>query len=142
MSIELCKSAGFCFGVRRAVESSIKLAKEHQKVYTLGPIIHNRFAVADLEKCGVRVVERVEDCPKDALLIIRSHGVPLQTIQQIRENNISYFDATCPFVANIQKAARQAGEEGKCFVIVGDKNHPEVVGILGHCMSEKYAVSG
>ncbi|MDD6174449.1 MAG: bifunctional 4-hydroxy-3-methylbut-2-enyl diphosphate reductase/30S ribosomal protein S1 [Firmicutes bacterium] len=133
MEITLAKSAGFCFGVRRAVETVERLLREGRTVCTLGPIIHNPQLVAELEQRGVRAVNAPADVPAGATLVLRSHGIPAGTMQEIRERGILFEDATCPFVAKIHRIVQQASAEGKWILIAGDRKHPEVIGIQSHC---------
>lgn len=136
MQIKLAKTAGFCFGVNRAVNIVYKLLEQGKSVATLGPIIHNTEMVKELESKGVKTVECVEDTPKNSTLVIRSHGVSKAVIDKINELSIDYVDATCPFVSKIHKLVSKAGNDGKTVIIAGDKNHPEVMGIIGHCVGE------
>ncbi len=132
------KSAGFCFGVKRAVDMVYDEAKKGERVYTLGPIIHNQQVVEDLEKKGVKVIDSVNDINNgyDATVIIRSHGVPEKVIKALREKNVNIVDATCPFVLKIHKIVKEASQNGKTIVIIGSDNHPEVEGIKGWCVNE------
>ena len=132
------KSAGFCFGVKRAVDMVYDEAKKGERVYTLGPIIHNQQVVEDLEKKGVKVIDSVNDINNgyDATVIIRSHGVPEKVIKALREKNVNIVDATCPFVLKIHKIVKEASQNGKNIIIIGSDNHPEVEGIKGWCVNE------
>ncbi len=137
MKVELAKSAGFCFGVNRAMDAVNTLLEEGRNVCTLGPIIHNEQVVSDLEKRGVRVVEDVNSSAKELsgnknnILVIRSHGVPKSVIDDIQKAKISYEDATCPFVKKIHKTVSEYSKKGYEIVIIGNEHHPEVQGILG-----------
>ncbi len=126
------KTAGFCFGVDRAVNMAYDLLKQGEKIATLGPLIHNRQCVQKLEQLGALTVKTPKDVPENFGVIIRSHGVPLDVYDELRERKTEIFDATCPFVAKIHKIAETAGKEGKVLLIAGDENHPEVQGIIGH----------
>ncbi|MGN0683688.1 MAG: bifunctional 4-hydroxy-3-methylbut-2-enyl diphosphate reductase/30S ribosomal protein S1, partial [Oscillospiraceae bacterium] len=130
MKIEIAKNAGFCFGVTRAVTLAQDAAKQYGKVYTLGELIHNELAVADLEKCGVYAVESAELCAGKPL-IIRSHGVPRSVEEEARRLCSPVIDATCPFVKKIHKIACSLPEEAR-LIVLGDKAHPEVIGIVGN----------
>ena len=136
--VTTAKSAGFCFGVKRAVDMVYDEAKKGERVYTLGPIIHNQQVVEDLEKKGVKVINSVNDINNgyDATVIIRSHGVPEKVIKALREKNVNIVDATCPFVLKIHKIVKEASQSGKTIVIIGSDNHPEVEGIKGWCVNE------
>ena len=139
MKIILAKSAGFCFGVNRAVTIVNNLLKEGKKVTTLGPIIHNPHMVAELAERGVEIADTPNDLSSmDRTLVIRSHGVPQSVIDEIEQKGISYENATCPFVSKIHQIVKDNSREGKVILIAGDENHPEVQGIVGHCEGEHY----
>ncbi|HJI58323.1 MAG: bifunctional 4-hydroxy-3-methylbut-2-enyl diphosphate reductase/30S ribosomal protein S1 [Pseudoruminococcus massiliensis] len=139
MKIILAKSAGFCFGVNRAVTIVNNLLEEGKKVTTLGPIIHNPHMVAELAERGVEIADTPNDLSSmDRTLVIRSHGVPQSVIDQIEQKGISYENATCPFVSKIHQIVKDNSREGKVILIAGDENHPEVQGIVGHCEGEHY----
>ena len=135
MKVTLAKSAGFCFGVKRAVEMVYKEAETGKKVYTLGPIIHNEQVVQDLEQKGVRVIDTPEELSKaeDATVIIRSHGISADVYHQLEDKKVRIVDATCPFVSKVHRIVEKKYQEGSCIVIVGNANHPEVEGINGWC---------
>lgn len=135
MKVTLAKSAGFCFGVKRAVEMVYKEAETGKKVYTLGPIIHNEQVVQDLEQKGVRVIDTPEELSKaeDATVIIRSHGISADVYHRLEDKKVRIVDATCPFVSKIHRIVEKKYQEGSCIVIVGNANHPEVEGINGWC---------
>ena len=135
MKVTLAKSAGFCFGVKRAVEMVYKEAETGKKVYTLGPIIHNEQVVQDLEQKGVRVIDTPEELSKaeDATVIIRSHGISADVYHQLEDKKVRIVDATFPFVIKIDRIVEKKYQEGSCIVIVGNANHPEVEGINGWC---------
>ena len=137
MQITVASSAGFCFGVNRAVNMVSKLLDEGKKVCTLGPIIHNPQTLADFAARGVAVAENVADAPQDATLVIRSHGVGQQTYDEITARGLAYCDATCPFVAKIHAIVKKSSGEGRTVLVAGNAGHPEVQGILGHCPGEK-----
>ncbi|MCH5184632.1 MAG: bifunctional 4-hydroxy-3-methylbut-2-enyl diphosphate reductase/30S ribosomal protein S1 [Oscillospiraceae bacterium] len=132
MSIKIAETAGFCYGVKRAVDEVYRLA-ENKKTATLGELIHNKQVIADLAERGVRVYHSPEDFPKDTAAVIRTHGVGSDVIAGLEKNNIDIIDLTCPFVAKIHKIAGEHYRQGYTIVIVGDKEHPEVKGINGHC---------
>ena len=138
MSIVVADTAGFCFGVNRAVNMVNKLLAAGKKVYTLGPIIHNKQMVDELASQGVEIAEKPEDVTNGATLVIRSHGVPLDVIDRINLIKLDYANATCPFVSKIHKIVNEASKKGKRVLIAGDENHPEVEGIRGNCISESY----
>ena len=133
MKIEVAKSAGFCFGVDRAVRMVDGLLDEGKRVCTLGPIIHNPQTLRRLAERGVKIVESPGEAPPGATLVIRSHGVGQDVFDEIRERGIACCDATCPFVQKIHRTVAKASREGKTVLIAGDVSHPEVRGIMGHC---------
>ena len=134
--IRVAKTAGFCFGVSRAVAMVEKLISEGRKVYTLGPIIHNPQMVQSLSGRGVMIADKPEDAEKGATLVIRSHGVSRSVSDRIAELGLDCRDATCPFVRKIHNIVAQHSSEGERILIAGDENHPEVQGIIGHCSGE------
>ena len=133
MSVILAKSAGFCFGVNRAVETVEREALSGGTVVTLGPIIHNRHAVKHFEEMGVRVIGSPEEAEPGSTVIIRSHGVSRQVYEALEAQGVRIVDATCPFVERIHKIVSQAEAEGQLPVIIGTRSHPEVEGIAGWC---------
>lgn len=143
MHVEVASGAGFCFGVSRAISAVEGLLAEGKLVCTLGPIIHNAYMVEKLAQKGVRVVDCPEDVrpEKDEVLVIRSHGVARDVIEKIKKLNIMYLDATCPFVKKIHNIVSDTSRNADVILIAGDKNHPEVVGIAGHCNADFYTFS-
>ena len=134
MEITVAKTAGFCFGVKRAVEETYALSsRKDKRIFTYGPVIHNEQVVSDLEKNGVFVEEDLEKLDKDSLVIIRAHGVGKRVYDFLEEKGIEYVDLTCPFVKKIHKIVKNAHDEGKSILLIGKKNHPEVIGINGWC---------
>lgn len=131
--IRVAKTAGFCFGVDRAVEMVYKLLDEGKKVCTLGPIIHNPQLVQSLEQRGVRIINFPKDANTDETVLIRSHGVPPSVLSELNELGVPYVNATCPFVEKIHKLVHSAGEDGRLVMIAGDREHPEIQGVLGSC---------
>ena len=138
MEIRLAKTAGFCFGVNRAVELTYGLLAEGRRVATLGPLIHNPQAVADMQAKGAFVADSVPQVPDGYEVVIRSHGVPRSVYDELEARGIAYHDATCPFVQKIQRIAAQAEKEGAVLLVAGDKTHPEVQGIVGHTRGEVF----
>ena len=133
MSIKVAESAGFCFGVNRAVELVERVAQNGKRVATLGPIIHNRHAVAHFEEMGVRVIETPAEATERDTVIIRSHGVTKAVQEELEKTGAEVVDATCPFVKRIHGIVSRAELEGALPVIIGTRSHPEVVGIAGWC---------
>ena len=132
-TIKLAKTAGFCYGVNRAVDMIYGLLEENKKAVTLGPIIHNMEMVRELKEKGIRPVDKIEDADLSEIIVIRSHGVTKSVIDEINDRGNPLLDATCPFVAKIHRIVRKAGLENKLVLIAGDSTHPEVCGIVGHC---------
>ncbi|MDO5387828.1 MAG: bifunctional 4-hydroxy-3-methylbut-2-enyl diphosphate reductase/30S ribosomal protein S1 [Clostridia bacterium] len=131
MKIILAKSAGFCFGVKRAVDYAY--SKEgRENIYTYGPIIHNKEVTGDLDKKGIHVTENLDEV-KEGEIIIRSHGVPPDVYEAIEKRGLKYTDCTCPFVKKIHNIVRDNYNKGKDIIIVGNKTHPEIIGINGWC---------
>ena len=140
MEVKLAKTAGFCFGVKRAVDTVYREIEKAQQndgakknIYTYGPIIHNEEVIKDLEKKGVRVLRTEEalDGITDGTVIIRSHGVEKRIYDKMEEKGLEIVDATCPFVKKIHNIVDKESKEGKHIVIIGSEDHPEVMGIKG-----------
>ena len=136
--IKLAKTAGFCFGVNRAVELVYDMLENGEKVCTLGPIIHNAQLVGDLESRGVKIIENPADCPEGYKLVIRTHGVEKHIIDELEDVKTPYVNATCPFVTKIHNIVKKQSEN-VVVLIAGDSNHPEVLGIASYC-NGKYFV--
>ena len=136
MNITTAKSAGFCFGVNRAVDMVEKLCKSGEKICTLGPIIHNDQVVRRLENDGVLPIDNIDSIPNGYAVVIRSHGVSKTVYQFLEEKGIKYFDATCPFVSKIHKIVEENSGNGRTVIICGNKKHPEVIGIKGYVSGE------
>ena len=132
----LAKNAGFCFGVQRAVNEALKIQKEHNvRIYTLGPLIHNNDVVKFLEENNIFAIELedIDQLNKGDVIVIRSHGVSEAVLDLLKKKQLLVLNATCPFVTNIQKKVKKYSKEGYHIVILGDENHPEVIGINGWC---------
>ncbi|WP_444660000.1 bifunctional 4-hydroxy-3-methylbut-2-enyl diphosphate reductase/30S ribosomal protein S1 [Caproiciproducens sp. R2] len=138
MKIIVARSAGFCFGVNRAVEMVNGLLDQGKKVCTLGPIIHNPQTLEQLASRGVTIVDSPDQAPPDSTMVIRSHGVPKAVYDSLLEKKADFVNATCPFVAKIHNIVSKASAEGKTVLIAGDAHHPEVEGIRGHCTGKCY----
>lgn len=142
MEIILAKTAGFCFGVDRAVRMTEELAASGHKVATLGPLIHNPQCVAALEAQGVVTANSPADVPPGYEVVIRSHGVGEDIYAELAQQGMRVQDATCPYVTKIHRIAQKAGQEGALLLVAGDKNHPEVQGIVGHAHGEVFVFAG
>ena len=142
MEVILAKSAGFCFGVKRAVEKVYEQIDTGRKIYTYGPIIHNEEVVSDLEKRGVKVVASKEELEalKDGTVVIRSHGVPKQIYELMEEKGIECIDATCPFVKRIHDIVEKESDNDKKIIIIGNSGHPEVEGIMGWAKTDAQVI--
>ncbi len=140
MQITVAKTAGFCFGVDRAVNLVYKLTETQKNVKTLGPIIHNPQIVEDLKNKNVDIIASPDEAKSEDTVVIRSHGVGNDVYDTLNKLNINYVDATCPFVSKIHKIVSEKSAEGYIVIIAGDKNHPEVLGIKGHCKGECYVI--
>jgi len=129
MKITVAKHAGFCFGVRDAVDIAKDAAKKHGVVYMLGDIVHNERVVDELAETGVKVVDSLEKV-QDGPVLFRAHGTPVEVWEQARERGLNIIDATCPLVHEIHDEVRAMEEDGRQIYIIGDKGHDEVVGIM------------
>lgn len=141
MNIQIAKHAGFCFGVERAVSLVEEALKKNNNVFTYGPIIHNPIVVSRLEERGVKVVRDVNDLDSGDVLIIRSHGITKKLYNEIEKKNIKIIDATCPFVKKAYNAAQDLSKEGYSVVILGDRLHPEIEGIISYIEGEYFIIS-
>lgn len=135
----VAKSAGFCFGVQRAVDTVYNQCGG-KNVFTYGPIIHNEEVVKDLENKGVHVINSADEINDDSTVIIRSHGVSKDVYDSLHEKNVNIVDATCPFVLKIHKIVKEESANGSQIVIIGNENHPEVEGIMGWSLSDTYVI--
>ena len=135
MEVILADNAGFCFGVKRAVDTVYEQIMTGEKIYTSGPIIHNKEVVADLRKKGVKVIESEEELESlsEGCVVIRSHGLSKSICEKIKKQGLKCIDATCPFVKRIHDIVQKESEAGKQIVIIGNAGHPEVEGIRGWC---------
>ncbi|MFR8564901.1 MAG: 4-hydroxy-3-methylbut-2-enyl diphosphate reductase, partial [Blautia sp.] len=136
MKVKVAETAGFCFGVKRAVDKVYELITSGvSPIYTLGPIIHNEEVVSDLEKKGVAVVSEEElSMLSGGTVVIRSHGVGKAVYDKLERLGLSYVDVTCPFVLKIHRIVERESRAGSHIIIIGDKEHPEVKGICGWCL--------
>ncbi len=131
--VTVAESAGFCFGVDRAVKMVYSELEKNTKVATLGPIIHNQDVVNDMKAKGARIIDSVDELEDDETVVIRSHGVGREIYEKIAAKGNRMLDATCPFVSRIHKIAAEKTKQGYFVLIAGDASHPEVQGIVGHC---------
>ncbi len=129
MKIFLAKDAGYCFGVRDAVNLAYDTAKNHGDVYMLGTIVHNERVIEDLSKAGAKVVDSIDDVPKDKPLLFRAHGTSPELWDKAKKNNLKLIDGTCPLVTEIHHEIKRLDEEGRKIIIIGDHGHDEVVAI-------------
>ncbi len=133
MKIKLAENSGFCFGVKRAVNIAFETRKKQTgKVVTLGPIIHNPQMVSKLNESGIDFVKNIDDITKDMTVIIRSHGITAEEYRKLKEKGVNIVDATCPMVKRVQKYAREFTQKGYQLIIIGERQHPEVKGIIGY----------
>ena len=135
--IILAKTAGFCFGVDRAVNLVYELVGEGRKVCTLGPIIHNAQLVADLESKGVKIIDDISQAPQGYTVVVRTHGVEKSVLDKLESKGVDYVNATCPFVTKIHNIVKKQNDD-TVVLIAGDKNHPEVLGIKSYCKGDSY----
>ncbi len=136
MKIIMAKHAGFCFGVKRAVDAIEKSLENSQKVWTIGLPIHNPQEVARLEAMGLKVANNADEIPSGAEVLIRAHGEALNVIESLRSRDVKVRDMTCLFVRKAQDYAKSLSEKDYHVVLLGDKNHPEIKGIMGHAVNE------
>ena len=142
MEIRLAECAGFCFGVKRAIDTVYEQLAKGKTIYTYGPIVHNEEVVRELMERGVRVLEDREaleklpvqkEAPERTAVIIRAHGIPAEVYRLLEEKGLECIDATCPFVKRIHRIVEKESREGSHIVIIGNPGHPEVEGIVGWC---------
>lgn len=134
----LAESAGFCFGVNRAVELAYELLGKNEKVSTLGPIIHNQQVIDDMAEKGAKIIDTPDEAESDSTIIIRTHGIPCSLMNEIEVSGNKFLDATCPFVKKIHKIVSENSSEDIPVLIAGDEKHPEVVGIKSYSKGETY----
>ncbi len=129
MKITVAKDAGYCFGVRDAVNMAYDSAEEHGNVYMLGDIVHNEKVVEDLEIAGAKVVESLKDVPKESPILFRAHGTVNKLWDEAKNNGMNIIDATCPLVHEIHHEVKKLAKDGRNIIIIGDHGHDEVVAI-------------
>ena len=143
MEVRLAKTAGFCFGVRRAVDTVYEQVEQAEgPIYTYGPIVHNEIVVQELEEKGVKVLNSEEELKSltSGTVIIRAHGVGEKVYDLLKQQGVNLVDATCPFVKKIHRIARKEEANGRHILIIGNAKHPEVEGIRGWCEKPAYVV--
>lgn len=139
MNVIVAKHGGFCRGVKNAVDTAMKIDANNTYIY--GEIIHNKDVVKEIEKRGILTVNSLDDVPSGAKLIIRSHGVGKAVYEECKSRNVQVIDCTCAFVKRTQRIVEEESGKGKTIVIVGEKSHPEVVGLIGWCKNDAFVVS-
>jgi 4-hydroxy-3-methylbut-2-enyl diphosphate reductase len=130
MKVELSKSAGFCVGVKKAIETAINTSKKNKNIYMLGDIVHNEYVVKRIKDSGIKKIKKPGN-GSGKILLIRAHGAPLSTYRSAKKAGYKIMDVTCPMVKEIQKIAQKDEKKGRKIIIIGDKNHDEVLGIKG-----------
>ncbi len=141
MKINLAKSAGFCFGVKRAIEIALKTASGKKKVYMLGDIVHNEEVTRQIRKTGIKNVKKLS-CGKNRIFLIRAHGIPYSLQKKARGLGYEIVDATCPMVKEIHKIAKTMEQKGYTIIVIGDKAHDEVIGIIGQLKNKALVIDG
>lgn len=140
MEILLAQHSGFCFGVKRAIQMALDAADKEHPIYTLGPLIHSPQMVEELAQRGIRLVDNPAEL-HNSIVIIRSHGITHSDRETLIQNKNTLIDATCPFVSKAQDYMRLLCAEGYPVILMGDRNHPEVIAMLSYCSGETYVVS-
>jgi len=137
LEIKLARNYGFCFGVKRA----IKIAEENPKSVTFGPLIHNKKEIERLKgNFDVGLVETIDEVGENQRVVIRTHGIPKDRLEKLKEKNVEVIDATCPFVTKPQEIVEQMSQEGYSVVIFGDINHPEIKGVMSYSVTKPFVV--
>lgn len=139
MKVELARSAGFCIGVRRAIDTALRSSKERRHLYMLGDIVHNEFVVERVKKSGIKQIKRLGK-GKGKTLLMRAHGTPAVVYAAAKKSGYEIIDATCPMVKEIHRIARSDEKKGRAIIIIGDKDHEEVLGIKGNLSGEPVIV--
>lgn len=139
MEIIVGKTAGFCYGVERAVDGAIEeIHKEKEPVYCLGEIVHNKQVVQKLQNLGIKCIEKIEEA--EGITLIRAHGIPKEVYELAEKMNIKIQDYTCPNVLKVHKIAEEFSKQGYFIFLLGTKNHPENIGTLSHCGKDCYVI--
>ena len=131
MKIEIGKTAGFCYGVKRAVEETKKELDKNKKIDCLGELVHNKQVIEKLEKAGMNIIDEIEQATNN--VIIRAHGVPKETMEKAKTKNIEIIDLTCPKVLKIHEIAEKYAKQGYYIFLLGSKKHPENIGTISYC---------
>ena len=134
MNVNLAKNAGYCFGVKQAVNSALENCSKYGSIYTLGALIHNKTVIRDLEKNGVKTVSSAMEVSDNSVVLLRAHGVTLEEIELLKSKGCLIIDATCPFVKKIHNIVEEESSKGKKIIIAGKRDHPEVIGIASRCL--------
>ena len=142
MEVSIVEEGGFCFGVRRAIRLANEATCERSKVYSLGPLIHNRQVIEELAEAGLTVADDISQVPDGAVVMIRAHGAGPEVYQQAQARNMQIIDATCPFVDRVQRKARQFTEMGYQVLVLGEAEHPEPKAIVEHSQGQAIIVEG
>lgn len=143
MEVVVADHSGFCFGVERAISTTFAKLNDNdskKNIYSLGPLIHNQQVVKDLQNYGVRVANNLNDITDNSIVIIRSHGVSKQVYELASKKNFEIIDATCPFVRKIQDIVEEYSKKNYSIAIIGNSEHPEVIGINGWCDNQAYII--
>lgn len=131
MRVVLAEYAGFCYGVRRALDTVLEVSENSRKpMFTLGPLIHNPQVIEKLESQGIKSVKDIDEIPPDSIVVMPSHGVPRPVMQAARESNLEIIDLTCPFVSKVHRHAESLKDQGYQVIVLGDKGHTELRGIM------------
>ena len=138
MEVIVGKTAGFCYGVKRAVEGAKKVVKESENVYGLGEIVHNKDVVKQLENLGMHFIEDIREAKGKT--IIRAHGIPKQVYQEAEKKQIELIDYTCPKVLKIHEIAEEYAQNGYYIFLLGNRKHPEIIGTLSYCGENKFVI--
>lgn len=139
MKIHLAKSAGFCFGVKRAIDIALKTVKPGKRVYMFGDIVHNEVVVRGMHKAGIKKIKKLS-AGKNKIFLIQAHGIPLNVLEKARRMGYKIVDATCPMVKEIHKIAQNMEGQRRKIIVIGDKQHSEVRGIVGHLKTKAIVI--
>ena len=138
MELIVGKTAGFCYGVKRAVDGAKEELKQNKTLYGLGEIVHNQEVIKELENLGMQFIENIEEAKGKT--IIRAHGIPKQIYEETKERQIELMDYTCPKVLNIHQIAEEYANKGYYIFLLGNKKHPEIIGTLSYCGENKFVI--